>query len=433
MIAAPSEARRGLGGRFNLLWAGQAISQLGDYVAYVSIPLFVRFLTGGSIELAISYSLETAPVFMVGLAGGVLIDRMRLRPVMIFTDLARAAAFVFLAVVATDPAPDPRTALAAVFAVAFIAGTMAAVFVGALTTIVTCIVSPIKLASANARIATTEQLATIAGPALAGVLISQGGFAPTFMINASTFVVSAISLVILGPVDRARARLPRARFWEEAMIGLRHLWNERRLRVGTLAVAAAHLVLGFIEATFVLAAERIIGATEAWQQGTLFAVFGAGAVVGAILSPGVARVVGLGRSMVIGLVVLAGGYLAFVHTPFGVVGSSYLFIAFFGFQLLNVPYITIRQVYTPAEMLGRVATAARAVAWATLPIGALAGAIISERTGSFVAVTRFSPLFLLVVGVSLIATVIWRDTFGPTWRRGRPTSGEPVTDEALHG
>lgn len=413
-ISTARHRRITLGRRFNLLWTGQAVSQLGDYVAYLSIPLFVKFLTDSSFSLAVTYSLETAPVVLVGFAGGVLIDRVSIRGLMILTDLLRAAAFGFLAWVASsNPVEGSSQGLGAVFVVAFAAGTLAALFGSALLTIVPRLVPSELLASANSRIATTENLANVLGPALAGLLVGQIGFWPTFVFNALTFVVSAVSLTLLGPVPVPDRSHEPGGFWIAATNGLRFLWREGRLRTATLAIASANLVLGFIEATFVLAAEEVIGATETWQQGMLFGVLGAGAVLGAVLAPAVIRRLGLGRTLITGLLIFGVTYTIFANLPFGVVGSVVVFVAFIGFQFANIPFVTIRQTFTPSLLLGRVITASRAIGWLTLPVGALTGAAIAEGTGSFALMVRWSPLAIVAVGLALIPTVLWRDTFGP--------------------
>jgi len=81
---------RGLGSRFRTLYSGTAVSLLGNYVAYLTIPLLVAEVVGGTEEtlpFSISYALETLPTLVFGLVGGVILDRIRLRWAMIVADL----------------------------------------------------------------------------------------------------------------------------------------------------------------------------------------------------------------------------------------------------------------------------------------------------------------------------------------------------------
>lgn len=419
-----------MGRRFTILWIGQMVSQLGDRMAYISIPLFIASLQGSSLQLGIAYALENAPVLIIGLVGGVFIDRLRVRWLMITADVIRAVLFLGLAVVASGDLVGERTGqVLVVFAVAFMVGGLTNLFETALLTIIPDVVEGKFLARANGRISATINLGNIAGPALAGLLVAAtSSFTLVFVIDALTFVVSAISLSMIGRIDTER--LPGTNtFRSDLLTGLRYVWNEVRLRVTTIAIAVANLVVGFIEATFVLIAarEELVGATEDWQLGVLYSTFGLGAIVGSVVAPRVTHFIGLGKTTVVGMIGFPIGFILFVDTPFSVLGLVYLFIAFLMLMLINVPIATIRQAYTPAILRGRVIAAARAIGWTTLPLGALLGTIVAEATGQFVTMARWCAVLILVTGVALIPTKVWRDTFGAgRGRRVQPSTGRKV-------
>jgi MFS family permease len=416
-----------LGRRFTILWIGQMVSQVGDRMAYISIPLFIASLQGTSLQLGIAYALENAPVLIIGLVGGVFIDRLRVRWLMIAADVARALLFLALAVVARgDVTTDRGGQVLVVFAVAFLVGGLTNLFETSLMTIIPDVVEPKYLARANGRISAVINLGNITGPALAGLLVAAtSSFTIVFVVDALTFVVSAISLLMIGPIDTER--LPSTNtFRSDLVTGLRYVWNEVRLRATTIALAVANLVVGFIEATLVLIAMRpeLVGANEDWQLGVLYSVFGLGAIVGSIAAPRVSHFIGLGRTMVLGMIAFPIAWIVFVSTPFSVLGLLYLFIAFVMLMMVNVPVVTIRQVYTPAILRGRVIAAARAIGWTTLPLGALVGTAVAEATGQFVEMARGGAVIILIAGLALLPTTVWRDTFGgSSGRRVQPSSG----------
>lgn len=411
-----------LGHRFNLLWAGQAVSQIGDKVAYLSIPLFVVFLSDRSFDLAITYTLDTLPMLLVGFFGGVLLDRLKLRPLMVVADLLRAGAFFFLARIAADGGVETAGGrLAAVFVMTFLTGTLAVTFGNALYTLLPSLVSRQDLATANGRIAASEYAALALGPILAGILVEAFGFWPTFVLNGLTFVVSAATLAALGPVDAERERSARG-VLGDALHGLHYVWSEIRLRLVTGAAALGNFVVGFLESTFVILAGEV-GATSNLQKGILFATFGIGAAVGSVAAPTTTRMIGLGKTMTIGLAVFGAGMALFVDARYGLASILFLFVANFGLAHLNVALVTIRQAYTPPVMLGRVITASRAVGWATLPLGSLIGAAIADQTQRYSTVAAFAPLLAVLTAALLIATPVWSDTFGPgPGRRVEPRS-----------
>ena len=117
-------------------------------------------------------------------------------------------------------------------------------------------------------------------------------------------------------------------------------------------------------------------------------------------------------------------FAVFTRMPFGPRQLFYVFVTFIGLQLINVPLVTIRQVFTPDVMLGRVLTATRAIGWAPTPIGALIGAsLVSAEVVSFITAVRLAPTLIILAGVGLVPTVIWSDTFGPIATGDHPTVG----------
>ena len=136
---------------------------------------------------------------------------------------------------------------------------------------------------------------------------------------------------------------------------------------------------------------------------------GAGALLGSMLAPRVIGRIGNGRTLVTGTIIFGALFAVFTRTQYGVWAFATLAAGFIGFQLVAVPYVTIRQKYTPDHLLGRVATVSRAIAWTTLPVGALLGAALSDLT-DFASVVAIAPFLIAAIGISLMTTVVWRDT-----------------------
>lgn len=401
--------------RFDVLWAGQAVSQFGDYLAFFSVPLLVTYLINApgesnSSELGIWYALDSIPAIVLGLLGGVLIDRVRLRGLMIVSDGGRALMFALLAwATRVTPEAGSRDGLMLVFFAAFVLGSLSTTFNNALYTLVPALVPDRKLANANGRLSASQNMAFALGPAIAGLLVAAYGFWITFAINAATFGFSMASLLLIGTVPRPEPEGERAPLSEDLVNGLRFVWREPRLRITTIAAAAANLVIGFVDATLVLIATRVAGATEG-QVGLVYSSLGVGAVLGSLLAPTVIRWLGLGRSLVIGMITFGSGILVFTNIPYGYLALGQVAVAWVGLQLLNIPLMTIRQSYTPSVMLGRVLSATRAVGWASLPVGALLGTAVADRFDMFEQIAATSPVLMILVGVSMIPTVVWRNT-----------------------
>lgn len=416
---------RGLGSRFNSLYAGTAVSLLGNYVAYLTIPLLVLEVVGSAesaMPFSLTYAMETIPTLVFGLVGGVMLDRVRLRWAMILSDVARAGAFFYLA------SSVGHLDLGSVLAAAFLIGSFSAVYENALYAILPALVAKENLARANGRIAATQATMFAAGPLLAGAMAALAGPAPGLWFNGGTFLASAVGVYLVGPVGRIAPQAERSGFVEDTLNGLRFLLGERRLRDSTIAAAAANLVFGFFEGTFVVLAELVLGTRSEFQIGLLIVAVGVGSIIGAAFASRVIRRIGLGRTMIVGLGIMAVGWAMLVFSRFGVVALVIAVFMFLGIGLVNVPIATIRQIYTPPAMLGRVITASRALSWGTLPIGALAGGFLATRL-SYVPTVRATPLLLVAATLWLLTTPLFSDTYGPTFRGSagddnRPTQGD---------
>ncbi len=403
-----------LGPRYTALWVGQTVSQFGTYVAFLTLPFLVLHIQeatgrGSTLDFSITYALETAPVLLVGLVGGVLLDRWHLRPVMIATDLLRASAFFYLA--AMLGTYDKGT----VFVMAFLIGSMTTLFDAALYSLIPSLVPKDRLSDANGLVAASVQANFALGPLAAGILAaSSGGPALGLFLNGVTFVISAISFHWVGRVVHHRDPDDERRFFlTEAANGIRYIWAEPRLRITTIASAIPNFVMGFIEATFVVLAYWVLRASNPREVGILLFAMGVGGVIGAVLAPSIARSIGVGKTLVIGMAVTGVGMFAVMFTTYGLLALSLQVGWMIGVSVINVPLATIRQHYAAASMLGRVVSASRAIGWATLPVGALIGGWLGASQSAYPWVARAFPLLLMGTAAWLFTTVVWSDTFGP--------------------
>ncbi len=167
------------------------MSLLGDYIAYVTMPLFVVHLTGRALDLGLTSAAETIPTVLFGFTAGVFLDRFAIKPILIGADMLRAVAFFLLAMGA---AANVATTWM-VFLAAFIVGSLATFFNSGLEALLPSVIPEEHLVTVNSHLALARTAAFAFGPALGGVLISVGGgFPVAFAANGATFLVSAFYL-----------------------------------------------------------------------------------------------------------------------------------------------------------------------------------------------------------------------------------------------
>ena len=396
------------------LVGGQAVSLFGDYIAFFTLPLFVLSLTGDALDLGLTAAAETLPMLLFGLAAGVFLDRRRrLGATLVAVDLIRAGTFLLLAVGSYGGWVDER----AVFAVAFITGSMAVLFDSGLQSYMTRSLLPEDLVKANSQLGVARTLALSAAPLVGGVIVAlAGGFGLAFALNAVTFSVSAALLAFVRPIRSPRP-VAREPFIGAIGSGLHVLFSDKRLKWGTLGGTVTNLVFHPLEALLVLfVASEVLGLdvsdglalTEGGRQIAVF--FAAQAAIGSIgvaFAGRVARRIPLGTLYIVGLGMLGSGFLAvaILGNWFAIIPAG---IAVTGVTWVNVALVTMRQQLAPPDQMGRVISASRTFAWAGLPVGAALGGVAAGVFG-VVTVYIVGSSGVIIVALLLTQTALFRD------------------------
>ena len=271
---------------FRLLFWGQALSVVGDRITPVAIAFAVLGL-GSASDLGLVLAAGGIPFALFALAGGVWADRVGRRRVMLASDVVRALSQgVTAALLLTGNAEVWMLAV-----LAFVYGTAAAVFMPALMGLIPQTVSHAHLQEANGLLALTRSTASVAGPALAGVLVVSAGSGEAIAVDAATFVVSALCLARMrlgaepGAASPGGDAVPAGH--EPFLAGLRRGWYEVRSRRwltwGLFAMSTYHVFV--LPSVFVLgpalAAKQLDGASS-WAA--IVAAFGIGGVLGNVLA-----------------------------------------------------------------------------------------------------------------------------------------------------
>ncbi len=402
------ESKNRLPYHFNLLWAGQATSQLGDYVALFAVLFFVKDqITAEPFWLGVVFAAETMPGVLFGLSSGFLIDRMSRRTLMLSTDLVRSGAFIALAILSGAMTLQGRP-LPIVF-ISIVFGSMASVFRSSLTAYVPGIVPRDQLAAANARLSVTGQLFFVLGPLLAGTLIATVGYPVAFGLNAATFLISAATTLFL-PKDNAKGRTSEHGWRSDMAAGFDVLWTDSRLRLTTIGAFVSNFVSAFFESTLVVLSVVLFAVNSAIGTSQLYSALGIGGVLGALSAVRAAQTMGLGRVFATGLLIWGGGFALMTYVD-SLAGALLLFAATgFGLPWVAVATTTIRQKVTPDAYLGRVDAAAKALVGIALPAGAIlltyiASLIDANAPGTGVrTVARFAPLLIVATASLLLLT-----------------------------
>jgi MFS family permease len=333
-------------------------------------------LTGSALALGVTLAIYTAPQLLFGLAIGAWTDRTDRKRLMIVVDLLSAAT------IATVPLVSSAGLLSLwwIYAVAFVTSTLSIFFAAAEFGAIPSLVDSNELVSANGRIQASFAAASVLGPLAAGGLLVFLPIEAILLLDAASFVVSAVMLSLIARPFNAPITKRATSIRQDVVEGLRYVLSHPVLRNISLMMAMINMVGATVFAQLVLFAKLALRAEDS-EVGLLFAAGGAGVVV-LSLAAGPLRKrwsfgnVALGALMLSGLLTVGLAYT----TSLWVAVLLWAFSAGLG-TLFNINTGSLRQALVPNHMLGRVISIAMVLAWSANPIGALAGGLLIERTG----------------------------------------------------
>ena len=225
---------------FVLLWAGQTVSTVGTTVSDLAIPTAAIFLFhAGPLQVSIIGALLTVPFAGVGLLLGPYADRVRRRPILIACDLGR------LLVLGSIPAAAVLgvLSLGQLYAVALLTGVFNVAFAVSYQAYLPALVTRRLLMGANSRLYVTETAAGTVGPAIGGFLIQLVGAARAVTVDAASYLLSAIAILLIRKPEEAAALGPRPGYRSDLSEGLRFVLGHRVLR--RLAAGNATFTIGW--------------------------------------------------------------------------------------------------------------------------------------------------------------------------------------------
>lgn len=365
---------------FRRYWIALDISLLGDQVSAIAIPLVaVTLLHASASEMGVLTAIGQAPVLLFGLVAGAWADRISRRRLLIGCDVGRAL------VVAVIPlaAVTGFLGLPLLAGIGFVSAALGVLFAAAAAGFLPELVERDQLVDANGWLAQPAAVAQIAGPGLGGAVVQLLGAATAVVLDAVSYLVSA---VLIGRI-RVRSTAPfrsRAKVRTAVPQGLSHVWRSPVLRASAATAGTYNLFNSAVIAVLVLHLSRTVE-LSAFEVGLVLAATGPGALVGAALAAPASRLLGLGPTM-IGGIVLAGASVLLVPLVGGLALLLTLrFLNGLGQPFYNVNQASLRQAIVPPSLQGRVQATLSVVAGAAAPIGAISGGLLGERFGTRVA------------------------------------------------
>lgn len=393
---------------FALLWSGQMISSLGDWVLWIALPFFVYEQTGSALATGAMFVVQTLPPILFGSLAGVFADRWDRRWTMVIADTTRAL-ILLLMLIAIRPGW-----LWILYPLAFVDSIVEQFFKPAKNALIPSVVGKEHLLAANRLNSLSGDLTMLIGPALGGTLIGVIGIANVILIDSFSFLFSAGMIYLIRglpakeeavkevaneePIANTRAVTSIRREW---LAGFRQVKHERLLFAIFTIMGVAMLGQGLISVSWVVfVRENLAGGP--FEYGIVQVAVAAGGILGAFLLGKLSRILSPGyliafSGMLVGLLLLST-----FNLPSLPVILSLQFLAGIASVGFFVTTNTLLQSNTPNHYLGRVFGAYETTSALLILCGQGLAAALGDRLSTLLLLDAAAGFYFLSGVVALI-------------------------------
>ncbi len=369
---------------FMKLWVGQTVSELGSVVTRTAVPLVALLVLGaGPLEMALLVVSASLAVLLVGFLAGAWVDRLRRRPLLIWADVLRAVLLFSIPVAYVAGV----LRLEQLYVIVFLEGCLGSLFDVAYPAYVPSLIGVDRVVEGNSKLATSSSLAEIGGPGLGGGLVQLIGAPFAILVDAISFVVSAISLVLIRSPEPPRPpRTEAADIRREILEGLELIRRHQVLVPLTLRSVIAHVAGSFYGVLYTIYLIDELHLSP-FLLGVVVSAGGVGSLIGSFFASRVIARFGFGPALIW---TATGASIVGVLTPLAggplVLATVMVFLPQLigdGLQTIEgVAELSLIQSVVPDQILGRVNAALEVFSHGiAYPLGALLAAVLAGSIG----------------------------------------------------
>jgi MFS family permease len=398
---------------FLKLWTAETVSVFGTQITLLALPIVAAsILKVTPFEFGLLATIEFLPFILFSLPAGVWVDRLRRRPILIVGDVGRAISLISIPIAYNAGV----LSIWQLYAVGFVNGCLTVFFDVAYMSYLPSIVDRDQLVEGNSKMEITRSASQIAGPGMAGVLIELLKAPFAILIDAVSFVFSALFVFWIRrpepPIEaHDEATGPRPSMRSEIAVGLRYVAGHRWLRSIAATTGTSNFFSNVAGAILILYLVRERNFTPG-MIGFAFSIGSVGFLVAALVTNRLTKIVGVGR-----MLVLTSFGFSLSWLPIALAPDSFLFAAVAGSVVLggfctvawNITQVSLRQAITPLRMQGKMNATMRFIVWGTIPLGAISGGFLGGIVGlhNTIWVAALGSLFVfLPVALSPVRRIV---------------------------
>jgi MFS family permease len=379
---------------YRRFFVGQALSLSGTWMQSVALAWLVLELTGSATWIGVAIALQTLPILLLGPYGGVVVDRVDKRRLLVGTQAVAAAQALLLGALTVVGA----VTLAWVLALSLVLGLVNAVDNPARQAFVREMVR-----GDDVRNAVAVNVARAVGPAVAGVLIATAGTGTCFLVNAASFAAVIVAYLRMDPAALTRSA-PTPRAPRQLRDGFAYVRRTQQLLVPLLMMALVGTFTYEFQVSLPALATQTFG-TGPVGLGWITASMGAGAVVGGLAVAGRHRT---GTSVMVSAAAAFGASVLLVSLAPTVqaAAAALVVVGAASVWFLSVGNATLQMTAAP-EMRGRVMALWAVAFLGTTPLGGPLIGYLAEHAGARWALALGAGAALVAAGLGAVALRRW--------------------------
>jgi MFS family permease len=333
---------------YRLFFAGQAVSQIGSWMQRFALGWFLLQLTDDAFAVGLLALASFLPFMLFGLFAGTITDRLDARKLVIVTQTGQLVTATALTWIAFGGFAQPWM----LDAIAFAAGLVLVLDVPSRQQLTYRMVGPEDLPNAIALNSSLFNASRIIGPAAAGIVYGIGGAGVCFLVNALSFLAVLLGLFAMRTRDfHLLEEFARPSILRGTREGLAYVRRQPRMVILLgLTVMLSTFCFNF-NVTLPVLADHTLHA-NAVAYGLLSAVFGAGALVGALAAASLGRA--STKVMLVGSLVFTGSELLLAPVRGMLLAGVLLFFVGAGFAAWSANSNTSMQLAAPDRLRGRI-------------------------------------------------------------------------------
>lgn len=370
-------------GDFLKLWSAESISQIGSQITGLALPLLaVLVLEASAFEVSALFVVEFLPFILFAIPAGVWVDRLRRRPILVVADLGRA---LLLGSIPLAYLLDALH-LGQLYVVGFLVGICTVFFDVSYQSYLPSLVPRDRLVEGNSKLEISRSGAQLGGPGAAGGLVGTVGAPAAILLDAISFVASALFLFAIRKPEVLPAReegAPRPSMFREAKEGLGYVLGSRYLRPISICTGSANFFGSLIWAVLIVYAVRELHMSAA-LLGIVFSLGNVGSLLAAVTANRLSGRIGVGPTILATAMLFSGAGMLYplapqdFPAPFLIAGG----ILFgYGSVAYNITQVSFRQAICPERLQGRMNSVIRFLVWGTMPLGLLLGGALGTWIG----------------------------------------------------